>query len=66
MVVKRARPEFQISQYADGTPFIVIEYFDGAELRRQIALDLPHGTSAEQALAARDYLSRNIIAITEA
>lgn len=67
-MTKRARPHFRVAEGASGTPFIVLEQFDGEELqlfRKTVTFDLPEGTTIADAQSIRKFLSNNLVRIAE-
>jgi hypothetical protein len=67
-MTKRARPHFRVAEFADGQPWIVMEFFDGDRLslfQKSIGFDLSRDISYEEAESVREFLSRNLVTVNE-
>lgn len=67
-MTKRAETHWRVGEFADGTPFIVLEPFKGDELNmfgKSIHFDLPPRTSYEQAQEIAQFLKTNLLSIGE-
>ena len=68
-MTKRAVPYFAVAEYEDGQPWITLEQLEGDDLilfGKVVGFDLPEGTTRDQAKNIRDFLTKNLVRISEA
>ncbi len=67
-MIKRAVPYFAVAEYENGQPWITLEQLEGDDLvlfGKILGFDLPEGTTHHQAENIRDYLTKNLVRISE-